>query len=167
MLTSCAQFVFTTLGATTSSGKALAAWAASSACAVLPRPGSSASRNVRWPAAVAATTCAWCGMSSRPCGACTGRVSGSRMQAGDPSAAYSKDRNSGSSSSQPASRRGRVATRSAAASKSGARNGLASWRAMTERGTTLVSVPGAGAGGATGSGSGGGSRPPARITVAL
>ena len=45
------QFIFTTLGTTASSGKASAASAASSACAVLPRPGSSASRNVRWPSA--------------------------------------------------------------------------------------------------------------------
>ena len=47
----------------------MAAWAASRAWAVLPRPGSSASRKVRWPAAAAATSWAWCGISCRLPGA--------------------------------------------------------------------------------------------------
>ncbi len=86
------------------------------------------------------------------------------MQAGAPAPAYSNERKSGSSSSQPASRRARVAVRSAAASKSGARNGFASWREITDWGTTCFSAPGAGAVGAAGAGSSGGSSPPARIT---
>ena len=89
------------------------------------------------------------------------------MQAGAPVAARSKERKSGSSSSQPASRRACVAVRSAAASKSGARNGFASWREITDRGTTCVAAAGAGAAGAAGAGSSGGSSPPARIRVAL
>ncbi len=73
-----AQLVLTTLGTTTSSGKAFAASAASSAWAVLPRPGSSASRKVRCPAVAAATSWAWCGISSRPPGTFTGRGLGQR-----------------------------------------------------------------------------------------
>ena len=122
---SCAQFALTTLGTTTSRGKASAASAASSACAVLPRPGSSASRKVRWPAAAAATTWAWWCMSSSPRMPCTTSAgSGSGMQVASPP--YSKARNSGVSSSQPPSRlvvgRGVAAT----AEKSGAMNGFAS-----------------------------------------
>ena len=95
---SCAQFALTTLGTTTSSGKAPAASAASSACAVLPRPGSSASRKVRWPSAAAATTWAWWCMSSRPRMPCqVSSGSGSGMQVASPP--YSKARKSGVSSS--------------------------------------------------------------------
>ena len=64
----------------------------------------------------AATTWDWCGMSSRPNGTGTGRGAGSGMQAGAPGPACSKERNSGSSSSHPASRRARGAVRAAAAS---------------------------------------------------
>ena len=81
MSASRAQLVLTTFGTTTSSGYASAACAASSACAVLPRPGSSASRNVRCPSAAAATSRAWCGISWRPNGARTADVvSGRAMQ---------------------------------------------------------------------------------------
>ena len=156
---SCAQFVFTTFGTTTSSGKASAASAASSAWAVLPRPGSSASRKVRWPAAAAATTWAWWCISSRPRMPCTtSDGSGSGMQVASPP--YSKARKSGPSSSQLPSRFvvGRAA---GTAEKSGARNGLASWRAITVGGTTRRVVEAACVGG-SGSGSGAGSRPAAR-----
>ena len=53
---------------------------------------------------------------------------------------YSKERNSGPSSSQVASRRAR-GRRSSAAEKSGTRNGLESRRWMTDCGTTRRSVP--------------------------
>ena len=62
------------------------------------------------------------------------------MQAEAPLAAFSNDLSSGVSSSQPASRCPR-ALLFAAALKSGARNGLASWRAATDCGTTLRSRP--------------------------
>ena len=94
-----AQFVLTTFGTTTSSGYASAACAASSAWAVLPSPGSSASRKVRWPDAAAETTRAWCGISSRPPGARSEAGSGRSMQRGA-APPYSNDLNSGPSSSQ-------------------------------------------------------------------
>ena len=75
---------------------------------------------------------------------------------------FSNDRNSGPSSSQVASRRG-PAGRFGALEKSGARNGLASWREITACGTTrrwLLVVTGAGSGGAVSSG--GSSAPAAR-----
>ena len=71
----------------------------------------------------------------RPPGACErGRLG--QVHAGRaPLPPYSKDRNSGPSSSQVASRRG-PGLRCSAAEKSGARNGLASWREITDCGTT-------------------------------
>ena len=78
--------------------------AASSACAVLPRPGSSASRKVRWPSRRLDDIAAWWGISSR----LAGGVERARPRAGPctrrrrrPS---SNERNSGSMSSQLASR---------------------------------------------------------------
>ena len=98
-----AQLALTTLGTTTSSGNASAACAASSAWAVLPSPGSSASRNVRWPSAAAATTWAWWCISIGPAGRVREVGSGSGMQ--DETPPHSKDWSSGPISSQPASRR--------------------------------------------------------------
>ena len=135
-----AQLVLTTFGTTTSSGKAFAASAASSAWAVLPRPGSSASRNVRWPAAAAATSCPWCGISSRPAGVNRAVGAGSAMHAGAPPPARSKELSSGPSSSHPVRRRGRE-VRCGTAEKSGARKGFASCPEITDCGTTRRSVP--------------------------
>ena len=151
-----AQFVLTTLGTTTSSGNAFAAWAASSACAVLPRPGSSASRNVRCPSAAAETTCAWCGISSSPPCIRMADGSGSSMHAEAPPPARSKELNNGPSSSHPASRTG-LALVCAAAAKSGTRKGLASWRETTDCGTTRRSGAGAGAASSSADGSSSGS----------
>ena len=137
-------------------------WAASSASAVLPRPGSSASRKVRCPWAAAATTCAWCAMSGRGYLVRSAAGAGNVMQDTAPPAAFSNDRSSGPSSSQFASSRGR-ATGGGGAEKSGARNGLASFLEMTDRGTTCRSALGEAA--AAGSGAmsaAGGSRPAAR-----
>ncbi len=136
-----AQLAFTTLGTTTSSGNASAACAASSACAVLPRPGSSASRKVRCPASAAATTCAWCFISSSPPGTRSVVSSGSAMQAAAPSEARSKDSRSGSMSSQVA-RIVELGRRCSAPEKSGVRNGLDSWRERTAAGTTARSLTG-------------------------
>ncbi len=120
-----AQFVFTTFGTTTSSGKAPAASAASNDCAVLPRPGSSARRNVRWPCDAAATSSAWCFISVVPDFECNDVGSGSGIVAAPPPAPYSNDLKSGPKSSQLARRRG-CATGWSARAKSGARKGFAS-----------------------------------------
>ena len=92
------------------------------------------------PAAAAATTCAWCGIRSRPGGPRQRRTArAASMHDGAPPAAVSKERSSGPSSSQPASRR--VWGRGGGGSeKSGARNGLASCREMTDCGTTRTSA---------------------------
>ena len=128
-----AQLVLTTLGHTTSSGKASAACAASSACAVLPRPGSSASRKVRWPSAAEAISRAWWGISSSLPGALREVASGRSMHEEAPPS--SKERNSGPSSSHVASRPC-TRRRSRPMPKSGTRNGLASWCWTTDCGTT-------------------------------
>ena len=91
-----------------------------------------------------------------PCGTSPG--SGSGMQVASPP--YSKARKRGVSSSQLPSRL--VAGRGGGtAEKSGARNGLASWRASTVWGMTPRAA-GPGSAASTGSGSGSGSRPAAR-----
>ena len=142
---SCAQFVLTTFGTTTSRGKASAASAASSACAVLPRPGSSASRKVRWPAAAAATTWAWWCISSRPADA-VHHVGGlGQRHAGGVAAVLEGAEQGGQQ--LPARRAGWWSGgRRGTAEKSGARKGFASWRAMTVWGTTrrVVAPPGRG-----------------------
>ena len=107
----------------------------------MPRPGSSASRKVRWPAAAAATSCAWCGISSRSPGTRRAAGAGRAMHAGAPLPARSNELSSGLSSSQPARRRGRGVL-GRAAEKSGARNGLASCRETTDCGTTRRAVGG-------------------------
>ena len=128
----------------------------------MPRPGSSASRKVRWPAAAAATSCPWCGISSEPSGVNRADGAGSGMHAVAPAPARSNELSSGPSSSQPARRRGRAGA-CGAEEKSGARKGLANCREMTDCGTTRRSGA---AGTATGSSgrtsSGGGSTPTAR-----
>ena len=138
--TSRAQFIFTTFGTTASSGYASATFAAMRLCAVLPRPGSSASRNVRWPWATASMNSAWWCISGLPGGAQRGFAcgSGSSMLVTDPP--RSNARNSGPSSSQLESRRVRCGVVPSA--KSGARNGFASWRARTETGSTWRSANG-------------------------
>ena len=85
-------------------------------------------------------------MSSRPGDARSEDGSGSAMHDGAPPEARSKDRSSGPSSSQVASSRGRGG--GAGAEKSGSRKGLASWREITERGTTCFSGRAAAAAGA-------------------
>ena len=89
------------------------------------------------------------------------------MQAESPPPARSKELSSGSSSSHPARRRG-GRCRCGAAEKSGARNGLASCREITDCGTTRRSGAAGGAG-VTGGGtsSGAGSTPAACQHVAL
>ena len=69
----------------------------------------------------------------------------------DDSPPYSNDRNSGPSSSQVARRRG-LDRRWAAAEKSGMRKGLASWREMTDCGTTRRSAVAGSAAGSSGGG---------------
>ncbi len=81
------------------------------------------------------------------------------MHEGAPGAGFSNELNNGSMSSQPASRP--WALRGAASEKSGARNGLASWAATTERGTTCRSLRAADTAGRCCSTSGSGSSPPA------
>ena len=164
MLDSRAQFIFTTLGTTASSGNASAASAASSAWAVFPRPGSSASRNVRCPSAAAATTSAWCFISWSTPGSITSRASGSGIVVEAPLPTSSNDRNSGPSSSQPASRRAWPRFWEAAV-KSGTRKGLASWRASTDCGTTRRSVAAGSSSRADGSSSS--TSTPARSSIAL
>ena len=161
-----AQLVLTTLGTTTSSGKASAASAARRASAVLPRPGSSASRNVRWPAAAAETTCPWCGISSWPAGVKRAVGAGRAMHAGAPPPARSNELSSGPSSSQPARRLGRAWT-GRGAEKSGARKGFASRRDVTDGGTTRRSGAAASAGSTGASSSGGASTPAARSSSRL
>src|SRR6476620_5308413 len=154
-----AQLALTTFGTTTSSGYASAACAASSAWAVLPRPGSSASRNVRWPDAAADITCPWWCISSMPCAARRDFGSGSLMH--DESPPCSNDRNSGPSSSQLA-RRPAALLRCATEEKSGARKGLASCLLTTDCGTTRRSGAAEVATGSFGvAGSGAGSSPAA------
>ena len=104
--TSRAQFTLTTFGATTRSGYEFEADAASRACAVLPSPGSSASRNVRCPSRTLATKAAWWVKRSSPAGTRRSAAvgSGRSMLATLPPEPYSKARNSGSRSSQFARR---------------------------------------------------------------
>ena len=154
-----AQLVLTTLGTTASSGYAPATWAASSAWAVLPSPGSSASRKVRCPSATAESTLAWWAISSRPGGSIVGRGSGSSMHAGAPGTGCSNALSTGPISSQPVSR---PLGFGFTALKSGTRNGLASWADRTDCGIVVRrsgrTPPSAVA---AGSASGSGSRPPA------
>ncbi len=162
-LTSRAQLVLTTLGTTHSNGNASAASAASNAWAVLPRPGSSASRKVRCPCLTAATTLAWCGMSSN-LPTLRSLASGSSMHAGAPGEACSKELSSGSISSHPDSRRvcGRGISRN-----SGAMNGLANCLARTEGGTGICAGPENWSPASAGASSGSGSRPPLRCSSRL
>ena len=141
--TSRAQFIFTTFGVTTSRGYEFDAEAARSACAVLPSPGSSASRKLRWPSRTLDTNAAWWVKSSSPAGTRRSAAvgSGSSMLATLPPAPYSNARNSGSRSSQLASRR-LVGLVTFGWEKSGARKGLDSWRATTDCGTTWRSAAG-------------------------
>ena len=117
---SWAQLALTTLGTTTRRGKASAASAASSACAVLPGAGSSASRNVRWPFAAAATTWAWWCMSSSPrMPWTTSAGSGKGMQVASPPYSNAKQGGQQLPVTQPVGRR----TGDGTAEKSGARKG--------------------------------------------
>ena len=89
------------------------------------------------------------------------------MHAGAPPPARSKEPNSGPSSSQPSRRRGRE-VRCGTADKSGARNGFASCREITDCGTTRSSVrAGAVAVSAGGISSGAGSMPRSRAISSL
>ncbi len=90
---------------------------------------------MRWPALAAATTSAWCFISS--CAPGTARLvgSGSSMQDETPPEASSKARKRGPSSSQLASAPAPT-RRGADSEKSGARKGLASFRDITDWGTT-------------------------------
>ena len=78
-------------------------------------------------------------MSSLPPAAASDRASGSSMLAAPPPAATSNDRNSGSMSSQLASRPAVDDFAAVADEKSGARNGFDIWYCFTDCGTTRLS----------------------------